>query len=780
MKYPKLWNGNSAVGEALVRQLQTTGAPYIRSSTADGVQARAMNGLYEVMQSDEPPIFEYITLPADANNPSGWGEPPDALLLCGRAPAKARLNTYVQAGHCVLWEGKRNQVITANTGVSIRFFPLQYAHNKEYVTDDYDILSPESALYLYGQKISAPGPVVGAAVFSGRLICVVRNSSSQVELFSATGVAAWKQMFTKYLRWLAAQDVSPTWESLGHVDAPDGYRFTKLWSFRGDGSVGGTVVHSVTPPEHASVLKPADVTTMLVEVALSVDEGVLSILASEDALPEHSLMSVQKDSTGGDLLSNYDEVIKVWGVRSIVEVVSAVSTTTYEALPIVDTPDGTGSTDPVDFLYAELDSIHDEIDVSWANVVVREPGRLVAQLIVGGNLERAYTSELFSSNTTRKTIDSMRLPTTHTFSLTGKEALGVLYTGAVRNIVQATPTEESLEILVTLHNAGRNNASSSSAVDLSLFNISDLVESDHVQHLDVAGNAFGSFFNEQLNSEKVTGSISYRVVAGDVVLSEVTISADGSGFSRRNTFSSIAGANEVLTVDASVVQTVRSAMAFCEVSRLVARRCATLVSAYGSPLETNYMARRSFTCTEFVQVFGGELSVESEPSVATPVNAFNTVQIAGGTNTTRAYPVLMQLLTTICRDRGGRQHDVGVGVIPVVTCWVKPPPYNTGGYTALSEQVWGSPHPSGSSQPNTYPPDRPFQDVWAMEYYQVGNSSGQASRRSAVASLRTAEGAHLNFAGRKSPTQIVGVPIPPIFDGLPQDNFRLPQVRRLA
>lgn len=50
MKYPKLWDGASPVGEALVRALQRTGAPWLRASTADGVIAGKMARLSEVKQ----------------------------------------------------------------------------------------------------------------------------------------------------------------------------------------------------------------------------------------------------------------------------------------------------------------------------------------------------------------------------------------------------------------------------------------------------------------------------------------------------------------------------------------------------------------------------------------------------------------------------------------------------------------------------------------------------------------------------------------------------------
>lgn len=50
MKYPKLWNGSSAVGEALVRALQMTGVPYLSARTADGVYAGVMDGKAEVKQ----------------------------------------------------------------------------------------------------------------------------------------------------------------------------------------------------------------------------------------------------------------------------------------------------------------------------------------------------------------------------------------------------------------------------------------------------------------------------------------------------------------------------------------------------------------------------------------------------------------------------------------------------------------------------------------------------------------------------------------------------------
>lgn len=50
MKYPKLWNGPSPVGEALVRSLQRAGGPFQRASTAEGVHAASQGGYNEVRQ----------------------------------------------------------------------------------------------------------------------------------------------------------------------------------------------------------------------------------------------------------------------------------------------------------------------------------------------------------------------------------------------------------------------------------------------------------------------------------------------------------------------------------------------------------------------------------------------------------------------------------------------------------------------------------------------------------------------------------------------------------
>lgn len=48
MKYPKLLNGSSPVGEAMVRALQQTDAPYLTSVTADGIMARKSGYFQEV------------------------------------------------------------------------------------------------------------------------------------------------------------------------------------------------------------------------------------------------------------------------------------------------------------------------------------------------------------------------------------------------------------------------------------------------------------------------------------------------------------------------------------------------------------------------------------------------------------------------------------------------------------------------------------------------------------------------------------------------------------
>lgn len=65
MKYPKLWNGASPVGEALVRALQKSNTPYLSAHTADGVQANKMQGRSEVFV--EPGGGGFIFQPARTN-----------------------------------------------------------------------------------------------------------------------------------------------------------------------------------------------------------------------------------------------------------------------------------------------------------------------------------------------------------------------------------------------------------------------------------------------------------------------------------------------------------------------------------------------------------------------------------------------------------------------------------------------------------------------------------------------------------------------------------------
>ena len=74
MKYPKLWNGSSPVGEALVRALQRTGAPFLNAHTADGVWAGKMGRrLSEVKQGGE---FEFMTW----QTRNGYGTPPSNII----------------------------------------------------------------------------------------------------------------------------------------------------------------------------------------------------------------------------------------------------------------------------------------------------------------------------------------------------------------------------------------------------------------------------------------------------------------------------------------------------------------------------------------------------------------------------------------------------------------------------------------------------------------------------------------------------------------------------
>ncbi|MDX9716282.1 MAG: hypothetical protein RBT67_02810 [Thauera sp.] len=59
MKYPKLWNGASAVGESLVRALQRNGCKHLSAQTADGVRANTQGRFSEVKQGGEYRYFVY-------------------------------------------------------------------------------------------------------------------------------------------------------------------------------------------------------------------------------------------------------------------------------------------------------------------------------------------------------------------------------------------------------------------------------------------------------------------------------------------------------------------------------------------------------------------------------------------------------------------------------------------------------------------------------------------------------------------------------------------------
>lgn len=59
MKYPKLWNGASAVGESLVRALQRNGCKHLSAETADGVRANTQGRFSEVKQGGEYRYFVY-------------------------------------------------------------------------------------------------------------------------------------------------------------------------------------------------------------------------------------------------------------------------------------------------------------------------------------------------------------------------------------------------------------------------------------------------------------------------------------------------------------------------------------------------------------------------------------------------------------------------------------------------------------------------------------------------------------------------------------------------
>lgn len=85
MKYPKLWNGPSPVGEALVRALQRTGSPFLSAHAGD-VTAGTMNGPSEVKRGSEGLLLSLghpydterqLARAKDARTPftksSGWG-----------------------------------------------------------------------------------------------------------------------------------------------------------------------------------------------------------------------------------------------------------------------------------------------------------------------------------------------------------------------------------------------------------------------------------------------------------------------------------------------------------------------------------------------------------------------------------------------------------------------------------------------------------------------------------------------------------------------------------
>lgn len=75
MKYPKLWNGPSPVGEALVRALQQTGSPFLSAATADGVYAGTMDGKSEVKKTGQL-RYPFVATPSSQSHVAGY-LPPD-------------------------------------------------------------------------------------------------------------------------------------------------------------------------------------------------------------------------------------------------------------------------------------------------------------------------------------------------------------------------------------------------------------------------------------------------------------------------------------------------------------------------------------------------------------------------------------------------------------------------------------------------------------------------------------------------------------------------------
>lgn len=68
VKYPKLWNGASPVGEALVRALQKSSVPYLSSRTGDGVEANKMQWRSEVFVDQGAGGFLSQPARTDGNN----------------------------------------------------------------------------------------------------------------------------------------------------------------------------------------------------------------------------------------------------------------------------------------------------------------------------------------------------------------------------------------------------------------------------------------------------------------------------------------------------------------------------------------------------------------------------------------------------------------------------------------------------------------------------------------------------------------------------------------
>lgn len=779
---PKLWNGPNALGEALVRGLELTGSPYLTAIAGD-VYAGVMDGKGEVKFSGGD-IVGFLTTPSDDSALDGWGPrgpegalgvpgevPADAIVKVGSTKLSTKRNSAAQAGTCVLWEGPQGLTISANVGVSFRYVPYQYRFNAGNGVVEKDTLNPEADVYLLGQRVAAPGPVIGACVFRGRLTVVVRDSDAVVSIHETGGVVARAKKDADRAAGGTPLERTPTWIFVGSVSAPVGAKFYHPFSFAPDGGKGVCVAHKTTPNTSRPNVHPAQVTSYKVTVNLSRDsEGSTTVTVESAALEGYSLLSLAQTVTGGEPIEPSFEEVRQFCTISL------------DGSSIVQGPvtEGDHGEELFSPLLSMIDALLAEIDVSWATSVTREPGRMDAVRWEGGQLVRAesYGWRALGRVRERRYTYGYGTPKVYVIRVHGKECLGASWSLTGEEVlVEAVGLPDKLTITQEHVTRSRTQSYIPDAgfghMDFSILDIPSLVDPELAPHLVVTTDTFSAGLDEGENSETASGTLGYDVRAGDFIIGRYRAEGKGLSYKRLDTYSAVEGGGLSWTYGKPIVQTVTAPCAVNFESQLVVARKTTLTAEAVADSDSTYVKRR-FTVEDGVVVQQGAEEVAASRGAGV-YDAKTRFQIGPATTGYSAAHTL-SFASGVARGRNSLSMDIGVGITPAICSLVAPPPYTSSYYKSFAYERWGTPHPY-THLPDTYPPDNPFTDPWVMEGFGVGYSPAACSKKAALVSSRGADGEYINLAARVIEGVLQEVPVGAAFDWAPQDNFRLAPVR---